>query len=92
MSRLNSGVPIYALTPIEATHTKCALMRDVRPIALAYEGHDREKLLREAEEVLLKNNVVELGDLVVLTVGEPIGQSGGTNTMKIVRIGENRLA
>ncbi len=92
MSRLNSGVPIYALTPVEATHTKCALMRDVRPIALAYEGHDREKLLREAEEVLLKNKVVELGDLVVLTVGEPIGQSGGTNTMKIVRIGENRLA
>ena len=92
MSRLNSGVPIYALTPIQATHTKCALMRDVRPIALTYEGHDREKLLREAEEVLLQNKVVELGDLVVLTVGEPIGQSGGTNTMKIVRIGENRPA
>jgi len=92
MSRLNSGVPIYALTPVQATHTKCALMRDVRPIALTYEGHDREKLLREAEEVLLQNKVVELGDLVVLTVGEPIGQSGGTNTMKIVRIGENRPA
>ncbi len=90
MSRLNSGVPIYALTPVAATHTKCALMRDVRPMTLAQEDHDREKLLLEAEEVLLKNKVVEIGDLVVLTVGEPIGQSGGTNTMKIVRIGENR--
>ena len=90
MSRLNSGVPIYALTPVAATHTKCALMRDVRPMTLAQEDHDREKLLRDAEEVLLDNKVVEIGDLVVLTVGEPIGQSGGTNTMKIVRIGEHR--
>ena len=42
--------------------------------------------------ILLQNNVVEPGDLVVLTMGEPIGQSGGTNTMKIVRIGEHRAA
>ena len=28
------------------------------------------------------------GDLIVLTIGEPIGTSGGTNTMKIVRVGE----
>ena len=28
------------------------------------------------------------GDLILLTIGEPIGQSGGTNTMKIVRVGE----
>ena len=92
MSRLNSGVPIYALTPETATLTKCALMRDVRPFTLAYEGHDREKLLREAEQVLLDQKVVEMGDLVVLTMGEPIGQSGGTNTMKILKVGEHRPA
>jgi pyruvate kinase len=92
MSRLNSGVPIYALTPEASTLTKCALMRDVQPFTLAYEGHDRDKLLREAEEVLLANGVVKNGDLVVITLGEPIGQSGGTNTMKIVRVGENRRA
>jgi len=26
----------------------------------------------------------------VLTIGEPIGKSGGTNTMKIVKVGEHR--
>ncbi len=92
MSRLNSGVPIYALTPEKETLTKCALYRDVRPFTLAYEGHDREKLLREAEQTLLKEGVVQDGDLVVLTIGEPIGQSGGTNTMKIVKVGEHRVA
>jgi len=26
----------------------------------------------------------------VLTIGEPIGKAGGTNTMKIVKVGEHR--
>ncbi|MBL8517368.1 MAG: pyruvate kinase [Betaproteobacteria bacterium] len=92
MSRLNSGVRIYALTPEKETLTKCSLYRDVRPFYLAYEGHDREKLLREAEDTLLRAGVVQEGDLVVITNGEPIGQSGGTNTMKIVKVGEHRVA
>jgi pyruvate kinase len=29
-------------------------------------------------------------DLVVITSGEPVGKSGGTNTLKIVRAGESR--
>jgi pyruvate kinase len=36
--------------------------------------------------------VVKDGDLIVLTIGEPIGKAGGTNTMKIVRVGEHRKA
>jgi pyruvate kinase len=30
--------------------------------------------------------VVDAGDLLAITIGEPIGQPGGTNTLKIVRI------
>ena len=90
MSRLNAGVPIFALTPEAETQTKVALFRDVRPFALAYEGHDRERLLYEAEKVLLDQGVVQKGDIIVITMGEPIGQSGGTNTMKIVTVGEQR--
>ena len=92
MSRLNSGVPIYALTPEAATLTKISLMRDVRSFTLPYEGHDREKLMLAAEHVLLDNGVAQAGDIVVITMGEPIGQSGGTNTMKIVQLGEHRRA
>ena len=56
---------------------------------MRYESVDRELLLREAEELLLREGVVEKGDLLVITIGEPIGKSGGTNTMKIVRVGEH---
>src|SRR5205807_5164337 len=88
MSRLNSGVPIYALTAQTATRYRCALFRDVFPLMVKYVGHDREELLREAEKVLVANHAVKPGDLIVLTIGEPIGKSGGTNTMKIVKVGE----
>jgi pyruvate kinase len=53
-------------------------------------GHDREELLAEAEAVLVANGAAKPGDLIVLTIGEPIGKSGGTNTMKIVKVGEQR--
>jgi len=90
MSRLNCGVPIYALTSQTATRYRCALFRDVFPLMVKYVGHDREELLQEAENVLVSNKVVKEGDLIVLTIGEPIGKSGGTNTMKIVKVGEHR--
>jgi pyruvate kinase len=90
MSRLNCGVPIYALTAQTATRYRCALYRDVYPLMVKYVGSDREELLAEAEKVLVENGVVKEGDLIVLTIGEPIGKSGGTNTMKIVKVGEHR--
>src|SRR5262245_9362103 len=90
MSRLNCGVPIYAPTAQAATRYRCSLYRDVYPLMVKYVGHDREELLGEAEKVLVENGVVKEGDLIVLTIGEPIGKSGGTNTMKIVRVGDHR--
>ena len=91
MSRLNCGVPIYALTSQTQTRYRCALFRDVFPLMVKYVGHDREELLQEAEKVLVASKVVKEGDLIVLTIGEPIGKSGGTNTMKIVKVGEHRM-
>ncbi len=90
MSRLNCGVPIYALTAQTATRYRCSLFRDVYPLMVKYVGHDREELLGEAEKVMVENGVVKNGDLIVLTIGEPIGKAGGTNTMKIVKVGEHR--
>jgi pyruvate kinase len=89
MSRLNAGVPIYALTAQTATRYRCALFRDVFPLMVKFVGTDREELLHEAEKVLVENHVAKPGDLIVLTIGEPIGKSGGTNTMKIVKVGEH---
>jgi pyruvate kinase len=90
MSRLSTRVPIYALTPEVQTRRKVALFRGVYPINLKTASKDRDALLAEAEEELRRRGAVRDGDLILLTIGEPIGQSGGTNTMKIVRVGDSR--
>jgi len=89
MSRHNCGCPIYALTPRLASQRKMALYRNVRPLYLE-QSTDRDRVLRAAEDLLVAKGQVKEGDLIVLTIGEPMGKSGGTNTMKIVRVGEHR--
>jgi pyruvate kinase len=90
MSRLSTRVPIYALTPKVQTRRKVTLFRGVYPINLKTATKERDALLAEAEEELRRRGAVRDGDLILLTIGEPIGQSGGTNTMKIVRVGDSR--
>jgi pyruvate kinase len=89
ISRHNCGCPIFALTPEVASQRKMALYRNVRPLYLE-QGADRDQVLRAAEDLLLEKGQVQRGDLIVLTIGEPMGKSGGTNAMKIVRVGEHR--
>ncbi len=92
MSRLDCGVPIYALTSEASTRYRVSLFRGVFPLTVSYQGHDRDLLLEEAEEALVKNGIVQEGDVIVVSFGEPIGSAGGTNTMKIVQVGEHRRA
>jgi len=92
MSRISTAVPIYALTPQVETRRKVTLYRGVYPINFKMFTHDPELLLREAEDELRRRGAVRDGDMIVLTIGEPIGKAGGTNTMKIVKVGEHRKA
>ncbi|MCL2345388.1 MAG: pyruvate kinase [Desulfobulbus sp.] len=91
MSRLNCGVPIYALTPDAEAVGHMALYRGVCPLPMPQQHNDRDRLLAEAEQLLIDRGVVEPGDLMALTIGEPIGSTGGTNTLKIVRVGEHQI-
>ncbi len=87
MSRLDAGVPIYALTPEESSRRRMSLYREVHPLTFHYRSDEREGVLAEAEQKLVQSGLLEKGDRVVITIGDPIGKSGGTNTMKIVEVG-----
>ena len=89
MSRHNCGCPIFAITPKVGTQRRMALLRNVTSLFLE-QSSDRDEVLRAAEDLLLAQSHVQRGDLIVLTIGEPMGKSGGTNTMKIVRVGDHR--
>ena len=88
MSRANTIPPIYALTPEKETRRKLTLYRGVYPFPFEEESLDREVVLKAAEEELRRRGAVDDGDLVLLTIGDPIGVPGGTNTMKVVKVGD----
>jgi pyruvate kinase len=92
MSRRNSNVPIFALSPQEDTRRKMTLFRGVYPIKFNGGSNDPESILDLAETELLNRGAVRNGDLIIMTIGEPVGKAGGTNTMKIVKVGEHRKA
>lgn len=87
MSRHSIDTPIFALTPLQATQRKASLYRNVRAFHLQQEGGSHA-VLRKAEELLMSEGFVRKGDLIVVTWGSPMGQAGGTNALKIVRVGE----
>ncbi|MCD6027462.1 MAG: pyk [Solimicrobium sp.] len=86
MSRRNINIPLFAMTPSRVTQRKVALYRNVRPYELPYHC-DGETMMKDAELILLEKGVVKIGDTIVVTWGEPIGKIGGTNALKIVKIG-----
>ncbi|MDW7618409.1 MAG: pyruvate kinase [Nitrosomonadaceae bacterium] len=92
MSRRNSNVPIFALSPQEGTRRKMTLFRGVYPIKFSGGSNDPESILDLAETELLNRGAVHNGDLIIMTIGEPVGKAGGTNTMKIIKVGEHRNA
>ncbi len=90
MSRVNAGVPIFAMTPMKATLSKVTLFRGVYPISLKLTSKDHSQTLHDAEDELVRLGLVENGDLIVMTFGEAVGKAGHTNTMKIVEVGDHR--
>ena len=90
MSRLNCGIPIFALTHEPASQTKMTLYREVFPLLLPNAKSDRDDMRYNAEQRLLDAGVVEKGDLIVISYGDQHGISGGTNTLSIVRVGDRQ--
>jgi pyruvate kinase len=89
MSRISSGIPIYALSTHEKTNRKVSLYRGVTPVDFpVIEDANHAQANKIAIDVLLAEGVVQDGDLVIITKGDLMGTGGGTNAMKIVKVGD----
>lgn len=92
LSRGSVEAPIYALSPYQRTRNKLTLYRGVYPYPIDQAGKNRDHVLRDMEKALLDHAVVGSGDLVLLTFGEPMGRAGGTNTMRIIKVGQEQIS
>ncbi|MGD8933196.1 MAG: pyruvate kinase [Gammaproteobacteria bacterium] len=87
MSRISSGIPIYALTRHRKTQRKVALYRGVYPLNIEQDNIGPINVTRTVVDILQKRNIVEKGQRIIMTRGDLIGEKGaGTNSMKIVDI------
>jgi len=86
MSRIRSGLPIYALTRNEATMRRMALYRGVEAMHFDATKVDSDKLNDEVLSGLKAKGELDSGDLVILTRGANIGKNGGTNSMQVLQV------
>ena len=88
MSRISSGIPIYALTRHIRTSRRLTLYRGVYPVHFEPDPTCHTENNRQVVEFLLREGIVEHDDRVIITKGDLDGVMGGTNAMKIIRVGD----
>lgn len=86
MSRISSGLPIYALTRHPETQRRMALFRGVESLFFDPTGHPYEFVNEHAVETLKSRELLKSGDLVIFTKGARMGIHGATNAMLILQV------
>lgn len=86
MSRLSSGLPIFALSRNEATLNRSALYRGVTPVYFDCQADLGLPTAQEALTTLKDSGLLDEGDLVIITQGDIMDVIGSTNTLRISKV------
>ncbi len=88
LSRVSSSVPIFALSPNSQSRRKMAMFKNVYPIDHSWpEGFNNSQIAQDAIQRLFEDGVLTAGQRVVFTMGEELGMQGGTNTLRLLKVG-----
>lgn len=85
LSRLSSGLPIFAMSRSQSTLNATALFRGVQPFYFDSDGLDGIKVAQSAVVTLCQQGFIEEGDLVIVTQGDVMDVVGSTNCMRILQ-------
>lgn len=88
MSKFRPAEPIVAATPVIKAYHQLALSWGVYPV-LALNQNNTDELFRHAIDCAVQLDLVEEGDLVVITAGVPLSISGRTNLLKVQTVSRN---
>lgn len=88
MSRIRTGLPIYGLSRFPRTLGKMTLYHGVHPVYFDVTKCTRDNLNEKAIALMQGQGLLNAGDRVILTKGDYLGRSGGSNAMKIIVVGE----
>jgi pyruvate kinase len=86
LSRVQSSVPIYAFSTNDASRRRMAMFRDVFPVKQESSSEDADEVVAEALRTLLAHGAVSDDDRVIVTMGDQMCKSGGTNTLRFIKL------
>lgn len=86
LSRIQSSVPIFAFSTNEQSRRRMAMFRDVFPVKQTMDSEDADKVVAEALRTLMAHGAVKEDDRVLVTMGDQMCRSGGTNTLRFVKL------
>ena len=87
MSRLRSEIPMIAITPEHHVFNQLALSWGVQPM-ISELVSTTDEMVRQADKIVLKHNLAEKGNLVVIVAGSPPGIPGSINAMRVHKVGD----
>jgi len=87
VSRYRPKAPIIAVTPHESVARRLSLINGVYPV-VGQTADTTDEMLAQSVREALHSGLVRHGDLVVITAGVPVRETGTTNLMKIHVIGD----
>ncbi len=87
ISKYRPKAPIVAVTGTDSVSRRLALVWGVYP-TVGRKVNTTDEMLDMAVEESLNSGMMKHGDLIVITAGVPIGESGTTNMMKIHVVGD----
>lgn len=89
MSKFRPQVPIAAATPVEKTFHQLSLSWGVYPVKAIMQS-STDDLFMHAIDCAKQIDLVDDGDVVVITGGVPLGTAGTTNILKVQVVGERQ--
>jgi pyruvate kinase len=89
ISSYRPEVPIIAVTQHKQVETRVSLYWGVQSF-LVTNFETVDAMIENVEEELLKRRMVRWGDSIIITAGYPLGISGTTNMMQLVRVGRRK--
>ena len=92
LSRYRSAVPIYGLSRSAIARRRMLLYRDVYPIDFDARGVGPTQAARDAIQHLFTLGHLAVDDRVIITNGDHTGRLGGTNTLKLLKVGQDGMA
>lgn len=87
VSKCRALTPIVAVTPNDMAYHNLTLSWGVYP-TMSTDSTSTDEMMDNSINVALENNLVNEGDLVVLTAGVPVGTPGTTNLIKVDIVGD----